>query len=271
APRRSTTPGPSRRPTARRPTRSSTSWSPGSGWTRPLSRDMPPVLTQSQEAAIAHPAQRLQILACAGSGKTEVLARRAVRLLLSGVDPASLIAFTFTDKAATELKARIEARAAEADPRFRDLPPAGRGMFIGTTHSWALQALQELGGNYETMEGLTSEQEWVLLHRMARRLGIIDLYARHEGKPAERIAAARAIEGFLRSAEVVHNERIDRETLRERSPVFVEVLERYEWLLDRMRLLPFRLMIGRAIDELAPGGRLRRRLEGRITQVLVDE
>ncbi len=232
---------------------------------------MPPVLTQSQEAAIAHPAQRLQILACAGSGKTEVLARRAVRLLLSGVDPASLIAFTFTDKAATELKARIEARAAEADPRFRDLPPAGRGMFIGTTHSWALQALQELGGNYETMEGLTSEQEWVLLHRMARRLGIIDLYARHEGKPAERIAAARAIEGFLRSAEVVHNERIDRETLRERSPVFVEVLERYEWLLDRMRLLPFRLMIGRAIDELAPGGRLRRRLEGRITQVLVDE
>jgi DNA helicase-2/ATP-dependent DNA helicase PcrA len=81
-------------------------------------------LTEAQERAVQHGARRLQIIACAGSGKTEVLARRAVRLLQEGADPTSLIAFTFTDKAAAELKARIEARAAEANPRFRDFASA---------------------------------------------------------------------------------------------------------------------------------------------------
>jgi len=151
-------------------------------------------LTETQRDAVLHPAARLQILACAGSGKTEVLARRAVDLLLKGVDPASIIAFTFTEKAAGELKARIETRAAEGGKRFEELPPVGRGMFIGTTHSWALQTLQELGGVYGTMDGLTEEMEWALLHRMARRLGIVDLYASAEGKTTDRVAIAPAIE-----------------------------------------------------------------------------
>src|SRR5579884_1423339 len=96
-----------------------------------------PTLTGAHQEAIDHPAARLQIIACAGAGKTEVLARRAVRLLTQGVDPKEIIAFTFTQKAADELKSRIEKRAAEADEQFSALPPASRGMFIGTTHSWA--------------------------------------------------------------------------------------------------------------------------------------
>lgn len=228
-------------------------------------------LTERQLEAICHPAPRLQVLACAGSGKTEVLAQRAVRLLLTGVDPASIIAFTFTEKAAAELKDRIETRVADADSRFRELPPVGRGMFIGTTHSWALRALQELGGIYETLDALTEEQEWALLYRVARRLGLVDLHAALEGKSTQRVAIAPATDVFLRSAEVVHNERIDRTAIHDEAPKFAEVLERYEWLLHKMRLMPFRLMIGRAVDELAPGGRLREHLQGRIAHVLVDE
>src|SRR5690606_5136329 len=110
---------------------------------------LPEWLSEPQRRAILSPAARLQIVAGPGSGKTEVLARRVVRLLVVGVAPASIIAFTFTEKAAAELKARIETRAAEADERFRELPPVGRGLFIGTTHAWALRALQELGGAYE--------------------------------------------------------------------------------------------------------------------------
>ncbi len=63
----------------------------------------------AQVRAIEHYTRRLQIPACAGSGKTEVLARRAVRLLTEDRDPAGLIAFTFTEKAARERKARIAA------------------------------------------------------------------------------------------------------------------------------------------------------------------
>jgi len=231
---------------------------------------LPDWLSEPQRRAILSPAARLQIVAGAGSGKTEVLARRVVRLLVEGVDPASIIAFTFTEKAAAELKARIETRAAEADERFRELPPVGRGLFIGTTHAWALRALQELGGAYELADALSEEQEWALVYRVARRLGVVDLYAEHVG-PTGKISVAQAVSMFLRSAEVVYNERLERETARAAAPRFAEVLERYEWLLGEMRLMPFRVMIGRAADELAPGGRLYERLQGRIAHVFVDE
>ena len=228
-------------------------------------------LTESQREAIQHPAGRLQILACAGSGKTEVLARRAVRALLEARDASSIIAFTFTERAAEELKARIEARAAEADPAFAELPPVARGMFIGTTHAWAFRALQDLGGPYGTVDALTEEQEWALLHRVARRLGIVQLYAALQGEASNRVATAQAVDLFLRSAEVVHNERIERAVLREQAPRFAAVLERYEELLAQMRLVPYRLMLARAVDELEPGGRLRERLNGRVSHVFVDE
>lgn len=196
---------------------------------------------------------------------------RTVRLLLEGAEPAFVIAFTFTEKSAAELKERIEARAAEADPCFAELPPVGRGMFIGTMHGWALKALRELGGRYETADALPEEQEWALLHRVARRLRIVDLHASLATGCSGPVSTSRAVDAFLRNAEVVHNERIDRAALATVAPGFAAVLERYEWLLDEMRLLPFRLMIARAADELAHGGRLRARLTGRVRHVLVDE
>jgi superfamily I DNA/RNA helicase len=45
----------------------------------------------------------IQIIACAGSGKTEALARRVAHLLTKKIPPESIIAFTFTEKAAAEL------------------------------------------------------------------------------------------------------------------------------------------------------------------------
>lgn len=228
-------------------------------------------LTPAQEQAIRHPAARLRVLACAGSGKTEVLARRVVRLLLDGVEPAALIAFTFTDKAARELRSRIELRAAGADESYRLLPPGGRGMFVGTTHSWALQSLQSLGGAYETLDPLTDAAEWALLYRVARRLGLVDLLATlGTGAPA-RVNTPAAIDVFLRSAEVVHNEGVDRASLTLRAPEFAHTLRRYEGLLAGMHLMPFRLMIASAVEELRPGGRLHAGSAGRVKHVFVDE
>jgi len=61
-------------------------------------------LTPTQQSAIDHIDGNLQLIACAGSGKTEVVARRVVTLLRAadsgggGCTPANIVAFTFTDK-----------------------------------------------------------------------------------------------------------------------------------------------------------------------------
>jgi DNA helicase-2/ATP-dependent DNA helicase PcrA len=144
-------------------------------------------------------------------------------------------------------------------------------MFIGTTHGWALQNLRELGGIYETLDGIDDEQEWALLLRVARRLGVVDLFAASGGTEAHKVAVAPAMEVFLRSVDILYDEALHGRELASRVPGFVEAVERYEWLLREMRLLPFRSMIQSATEELAPGGRLRQKLDGRVGHVLVDE
>jgi DNA helicase-2/ATP-dependent DNA helicase PcrA len=64
--------------------------------------------------AVQHRGRPLQIIAAAGSGKTEVVSQRVADLVAEGVAPNSIVAFTFTEKAAEELKRRIELRV-EAD------------------------------------------------------------------------------------------------------------------------------------------------------------
>ena len=63
--------------------------------------------TPQQREAIQSINQNLQIIACAGSGKTEVVAQGVATLLKKGLAPRNIVAFTFTDKAAAELKERI--------------------------------------------------------------------------------------------------------------------------------------------------------------------
>jgi DNA helicase-2/ATP-dependent DNA helicase PcrA len=87
--------------------------------------------TPSQRKAIEHAGRNLQLIACAGSGKTEVVARRVVHLLTPGradsLAPRNIVAFTFTDKAAAELKERIITRTREA---LGDIPGLAE-MFVG--------------------------------------------------------------------------------------------------------------------------------------------
>lgn len=93
-------------------------------------------LTDSQRQAIEHAGENLQLIACAGSGKTEVVARRVVQLLRPGshsaLAPRNIIAFTFTDKAAAELKERIITRCREALGQVTGLAE----MFVGTIHAF---------------------------------------------------------------------------------------------------------------------------------------
>ena len=72
-----------------------------------------PELTGDALAAVRHRGSHLQIIASAGSGKTEVVAQRVADVLAEGEAASAIVAFTFTERAAAELKERISRRVEE--------------------------------------------------------------------------------------------------------------------------------------------------------------
>ena len=90
-------------------------------------------LTPAQREAVTHYEGPLLILAGPGSGKTRVITRRVVWLLQQGVRPSNILAITFTNKAAGEMRQRIDA-----------LVPGSR-VWISTFHSFGAKLLRQYG------------------------------------------------------------------------------------------------------------------------------
>ena len=64
-------------------------------------------LTTKQQEAVRIIDRDLEIVACAGAGKTRTITRRILNLIANGVKPEHIVAITFTKKAAAEMKGRI--------------------------------------------------------------------------------------------------------------------------------------------------------------------
>ncbi len=99
-------------------------------------------LQGQQPTAVSSAARRLLLIAGAGSGKTEVMARRVAWWLAGGVPKDSIVAFTFTEQAAEEMKFRIRQYIAAITPEGDDATLGG--MYVGTIHSYCFKLLKEL-------------------------------------------------------------------------------------------------------------------------------
>jgi ATP-dependent exoDNAse (exonuclease V) beta subunit len=100
-----------------------------------------PRLTDEQEQAVARRAEPLLVSAAAGSGKTSVLVERFIRAVREdGIAPGRILAITFTERAAGELRARVRARLLELGDRAaaRDTEAA----FVGTFHGFCARVLR---------------------------------------------------------------------------------------------------------------------------------
>src|SRR5436309_15286269 len=83
-------------------------------------------LNEQQREAVLHKDGPIMIVAGAGSGKTKVLTTRIAHLMANGVDAFNILALTFTNKAAAEMKERVEKILGNRE---------ARNLYIGTFHS----------------------------------------------------------------------------------------------------------------------------------------
>src|SRR5260370_40822914 len=89
-------------------------------------RDYISELNERQREAVLHKDGPIMIIAGAGSGKTKVLTTRIAHLMANGVDSFNILALTFTNKAAAEMKERVEKILGNTE---------ARNLYIGTFHS----------------------------------------------------------------------------------------------------------------------------------------
>ena len=125
-------------------------------------------LTGEQYAAATDGAKEVLCLACAGSGKSRTLAYRIARLLAEGEPPDSIVAFTFTEKAAESIKRRVS-QALEAC----GIDPTVIGaMYIGTIHAYCQRILGTADARYRQYDVLDENRLKLYLIRNYGLLGI---------------------------------------------------------------------------------------------------
>ena len=123
-------------------------------------------LNDAQREAVCAPPGNMLVLAGAGSGKTRVLVHRIAWLIqIEGVSPHSILAVTFTNKAAGEMRARIE--------NLLHMPV--RGMWVGTFHSLAHRLLRlhwQDADLPQSFQILDSDDQYRLVRRVMKALDV---------------------------------------------------------------------------------------------------
>ncbi|CAM2192375.1 DNA helicase II [Paraburkholderia kururiensis] len=211
-------------------------------------------LNPEQHAAVTLPNEPALILAGAGSGKTRVLITRIAWLIQQGLaSPATVLAVTFTNKAAREMMGRLSAL----------LPIDTRGMWIGTFHGLCnrmLRAHYRDAGLPATFQILDTADQLSAIKRLMKGLNIDD-----EKYPAKNLQyfINNAKEQGLRPKDVDVTDNFNRK--------FVELYEAYDQQCQREGVVDFPELLLRCYELLAHNPPLRAHYQARFRHILVDE
>ncbi len=188
-----------------------------------------------------------------------MVSQRIAGLLADNVPARGIVAFTFTERAAEELKNRVTRRVEHRlGTNARDLLG---GLFVGTIHAYCFRLLQQHVPRYGAYDVLDDNQLTAFLSREASRLNIRQL------DPAGRDRNFASIANFLKSVDVVENELLDPSEMPE---PFRSVLCDYLAALERYRLMTFGQQIVRAVQELQRPEVLAS-VHGELRHLIVDE
>lgn len=212
-------------------------------------------LNDAQREAVTAPRRPTLVLAGAGSGKTRVLVHRIAWLIsVEGLSPQQLFAVTFTNKAASEMRQRIE--------ELLGFPT--RHFWIGTFHGLAHRLLRihwRETGLSEGFQIMDSEDQLRMIRRMLKRLGL-----------DENEWAPREIQWFVNAQkdEALRPEQVDDEGNSGRRQM-IELYASYEKMCVDSSVVDFGELLLRVLELLKAREDILGQYRARFQHLLVDE
>lgn len=212
-------------------------------------------LNKAQHAAVTLPAGHLLVLAGAGSGKTRVLTQRIAWLLQNlQTSLQSILAVTFTNKAAREMKTRVEAL----------LGRSTQFMWIGTFHSLSHRLLRlhfQAAHLPQQFQILDAEDQYRLIRRILKEHNVDE--TRYPPKQLQWYINSQKDEG-LRARDVIRNDDFYTEKM-------IGLYEAYERVCQQSGLVDFSEILLRTYELLKNNAELLAHYQERFKYILVDE
>ena len=205
-------------------------------------------LNQEQMKAVTHPGGPVFVVAGAGTGKTRTLTTRIAYLILEGVDPGSILAVTFTNKAAREMRARVIEMAGERAAE----------VWMHTFHAFALRILRrhiaELPYGYRPNFSVIDEDDAKkIIQDIVKELGLdIKKYSTR---------ALRNLISLYKSMRLDNFERTDEE----------KIYQAYQTHLRENQLVDFDDLLIYLLELLENHTDVRTYYQGYFSHILVDE
>lgn len=217
-------------------------------------------LTKEQAAAAADDSPAILCIACAGSGKSQTLAYRIARLMSQGVPAASIVAITFTEKAADSIKRRVAKVLAQTGQSVNLIGQ----MYIGTIHAFCRNLLGDADAVFRQYDVLDANRFMLYLMSRFYELGIAELRDRFNGKYFATLKEVR------NAWNIYRDEGLSLEDIESRDAEVGFTLRAVESCLRRDQFIDFASIVRQTADRARTDDRVRGRLAA-ISHLLIDE
>lgn len=192
-------------------------------------------LTDEQYAVVIDESKNILCLACAGSGKSRTLAYKIAYLVSQGINPDSIVAFTFTEKAADSIKRRV----AEALHKFGFPENYIGAMFIGTIDSFCQKLLGNINASYRQYDILDANGLILFVMSRYRKLGL-----------ATGTGYFKRIQDLTSAWQTINNENIYIDSIAEENYDLYNSLLNLKKALEHDGFMDFSYAIRLAVEEL---------------------
>lgn len=219
-------------------------------------------LNAEQKEAVVEKEGALLVLAGAGSGKTKVLTTRIVNLVKSGVNPYKILAVTFTNKAAKEMRERLSKMIGE---------DVVKKMWVGTFHNICGRILRFDIENYKSPDGRKWDNNYVIYDESDTNTLIKN--AIKKLNLDEKVYAPKLVKAAISNAKSKMQDAYTFSTRARdyRTQKISEVYEEYEKQLLANNAIDFDDMLLLTVNLLSTNEEVRNKYHERFSHILVDE